>query len=78
MPRFDPLHLAYPIDRQLDIDTGPIVMINLLTMAHDDEVAFRMTVGAPEFQENLTAYQASITVRPHFSAKVAGPGQGAA
>ncbi|MDW3682766.1 antibiotic biosynthesis monooxygenase family protein [Cupriavidus sp. CV2] len=40
MPRFEPLDPTYPVARQVDIDTGPIVMINLLTMAPEDEAAF--------------------------------------
>jgi heme-degrading monooxygenase HmoA len=40
MPRFEPLDPAYPVARQTEVDTGPIVMINLLTMTPDDEAAF--------------------------------------
>ncbi|MBL3960930.1 antibiotic biosynthesis monooxygenase [Burkholderia sp. KCJ3K979] len=40
MPRFEPLDPVYPVARQADIDTGPIVMVNLLTMVPDDEASF--------------------------------------
>lgn len=40
MPRFEPLDPAYPVARQMETDAGPILMINLLTMALEDEAAF--------------------------------------
>lgn len=40
MPRFEPLDPTFPVTRQIDIDAGPIVMINLCTMASEDEAAF--------------------------------------
>lgn len=77
MPRIEPFYPAYPIARQVDIDTGSIVMINLLTMTSEDEAAWCVAL-APEPQENLTAHPASIMVRPHLFAKVAAPDQCAA
>lgn len=32
MPTFEPLDPGFPVARQVDIDAGPIVMINLCTM----------------------------------------------
>ncbi|MCK4122014.1 antibiotic biosynthesis monooxygenase family protein [Ralstonia pseudosolanacearum] len=40
MPTFEPLDPGFPVARQVDIDAGPIVMINLCTMAPADEDAF--------------------------------------
>ncbi|GAB7551451.1 hypothetical protein NRB_09490 [Novosphingobium sp. 11B] len=40
MPRFELLDPDYPVARQTEADAGPIVMINLLTMAPADEAAF--------------------------------------
>ncbi|MGA4211673.1 antibiotic biosynthesis monooxygenase family protein [Ralstonia pseudosolanacearum] len=40
MPRFEPLDPGFPVARQVEIDAGPIVMINLCTMAPEDEDAF--------------------------------------
>jgi heme-degrading monooxygenase HmoA len=40
MPRFEPLDPAYPVARQTETNAGPVVMINLLTMAPEDEEAF--------------------------------------
>ncbi len=40
MPRFEPLDPSYPVSLQAEIDAGPIVMINLLTMDSADEAAF--------------------------------------
>ncbi|MCV4275848.1 antibiotic biosynthesis monooxygenase [Pseudomonas capsici] len=40
MPRFEPLDPAYPVTLQAEINAGPIVMINLLTMAPEDEAGF--------------------------------------
>jgi heme-degrading monooxygenase HmoA len=31
---------SFPISRQMDIDAGPIVLVNLCTMAPEDEAAF--------------------------------------
>ncbi|KVL13667.1 antibiotic biosynthesis monooxygenase family protein [Burkholderia sp. MSMB1826] len=40
MPKFEPLDPAYPVGRQVDMDAGPVVMVNLITMATEDEAAF--------------------------------------
>ncbi|MCO7262348.1 antibiotic biosynthesis monooxygenase family protein [Dickeya zeae] len=40
MSRFEPLDTAFPVSRQADIEAGPIVLVNLLTMAPEDEEAF--------------------------------------
>jgi len=40
MHRFEPLDPVYQFARQADIDNGPIVMVNLLTMGPGDEAAF--------------------------------------
>jgi len=40
MPKFEPLDPTFPVTRQTDIDAGPVVMVNLLTMASEDETAF--------------------------------------
>lgn len=40
MSRFEPLDPAFPVSRQADIEAGPIVLVNLLTMAPEDEAAF--------------------------------------
>jgi heme-degrading monooxygenase HmoA len=40
MPLLRPLDPDFPIARQLEIDTGPIVLVNLFTLAKEDEPAF--------------------------------------
>lgn len=40
MSHFEPLDPAFPVSRQMDVDAGPIVLINLCTMAPEDEAAF--------------------------------------
>jgi heme-degrading monooxygenase HmoA len=40
MSRFEPLDPAFPVTRQAEIEAGPIVLVNLLTMAPEDENAF--------------------------------------
>jgi heme-degrading monooxygenase HmoA len=40
MPTLKPLDAAFPIDRQLGIETGPVILINLFTLDHADESGF--------------------------------------
>lgn len=40
MPTFEPLDPDFPVARQVEIDAGPVVMVNLCTMAAKDEDAF--------------------------------------
>lgn len=40
MTIFKPLDERFPIDRQLDIDAAPLVLINLITLDAPDEQAF--------------------------------------
>lgn len=40
MPTLKPLDPAFPIDRQLGIETGPVVLINLFTLDQADEPGF--------------------------------------
>ncbi|MDQ0034866.1 heme-degrading monooxygenase HmoA [Variovorax boronicumulans] len=40
MPDLEPLDPSFPISRQMDIDASPIVLVNLCTMASEDEAAF--------------------------------------
>jgi heme-degrading monooxygenase HmoA len=40
MSHFEPLDPAFPVTRQMDIDASPIVLVNLCTMAPEDEAAF--------------------------------------
>lgn len=40
MPTFEPLDPDFPVARQVEIDAGPVVMVNLCTMAPEDEDAF--------------------------------------
>ena len=40
MPLLRPLDPDFPIDRQLGIETGPVVLVNLFTLAKEDEPAF--------------------------------------
>ena len=83
MPRFEPPDPVYPVARLVDIDSGAIVMVNLLTMAPKDEAAFLAAWAADspsikrhpscEFQQRLTARPASVVARPPRFAKVAVP-----
>ena len=40
MLRIDPLDPAFPIERQLNIDTGPVELMNVFTLDKGDEEAF--------------------------------------
>jgi heme-degrading monooxygenase HmoA len=40
MPQFRPLDPAFPIERQIAIDTGPVVLVNVFTLAGADEATF--------------------------------------
>jgi heme-degrading monooxygenase HmoA len=40
MTQFRPLDPAFPIDRQIAIDTGPVVLVNVFTLAPADEETF--------------------------------------
>ena len=40
MPMLRPLDPAFPIERQIAIDTGPVVLVNVFTLAADDEQTF--------------------------------------
>ncbi|WP_315831018.1 antibiotic biosynthesis monooxygenase family protein [Bradyrhizobium prioriisuperbiae] len=40
MPQMRPLDPAFPIDRQIAIDTGPLVLVNVFTLDRDDEQIF--------------------------------------
>jgi len=40
MPLLRPLDPSFPIDRQLGIETGPVVLVNLFTIDKADERAF--------------------------------------
>jgi len=40
MPQFRPLDPAFPIERQIAIDTGPVVLVNVFTLAAADEETF--------------------------------------
>jgi heme-degrading monooxygenase HmoA len=40
MAQFRPLDPAFPIDRQIAIDTGPVVLVNVFTLAPADEETF--------------------------------------
>ena len=40
MLKMNPLDPAFPIDRQLEIDAGPVVLINVFTLDERDEQAF--------------------------------------
>jgi heme-degrading monooxygenase HmoA len=40
MPLLRPLDPAFPIDRQLGIDTGPVVLVNVFTLEKADEPTF--------------------------------------
>ena len=35
-----PLDPAFPIDRQIALDAGPVVLVNVITLDKDDEQAF--------------------------------------
>ena len=39
MLQFQPLDPAFPIDRQLELETGPVVLVNLFTLDKADEAA---------------------------------------
>ena len=40
MPLLRPLDPAFPIERQIDLDTGPVVLVNIFTLDAADEPAF--------------------------------------
>ena len=40
MPQLRPLDPAFPIDRQIALDTGPVVLVNLFTLDAADEQSF--------------------------------------
>jgi len=40
MPELRPLDPAFPIDRQLALDAGPVVLVNLFTLDRADEQTF--------------------------------------
>ncbi|KJC45084.1 antibiotic biosynthesis monooxygenase [Bradyrhizobium sp. LTSP885] len=40
MPQLRPLDPAFPIERQIGIETGPVVLVNLFTLEAADEQAF--------------------------------------
>ena len=40
MPQLRPLDPAFPIDRQLAIEAGPVVLVNVFTLDKADEQAF--------------------------------------
>jgi heme-degrading monooxygenase HmoA len=40
MPHLRPLDPAFPIERQIAIDTGPIVLVNVFTLDTSDEPTF--------------------------------------
>ncbi|HET8936570.1 MAG TPA: antibiotic biosynthesis monooxygenase family protein [Polyangiales bacterium] len=40
MPQLLPMDPGFPIDRQLAIETGPVVLVNLFMMSQADEATF--------------------------------------
>ena len=40
MPKLRPLDPVFPIERQLGIDTGPVVLVNVFTLDKADEQSF--------------------------------------
>jgi heme-degrading monooxygenase HmoA len=40
MPLLRPLDPAFPIDRQIAVDAGPVVLVNVFTLASADEETF--------------------------------------
>ena len=40
MPQMRPLDPAFPIDRQIALDTGPVVLVDLFTLDAADEQSF--------------------------------------
>ncbi|MFO0837574.1 MAG: antibiotic biosynthesis monooxygenase family protein [Phycisphaerae bacterium] len=40
MPLLRPLDPAFPIERQIEIDTGPVVLVNVFMLPQADEQAF--------------------------------------
>jgi heme-degrading monooxygenase HmoA len=40
MPHLRPLDPAFPIERQVEIDTGPVVLVNVFTLDKADEPTF--------------------------------------
>ena len=40
MPHLRPLDPAFPIERQVEIDTGPVVLVNVFTLDQADEQTF--------------------------------------
>lgn len=46
MASLEPLDPGYPLSKQMEIDAAPIVLVNLCTMAPEDEEAFLTTWAA--------------------------------
>ena len=40
MPQLRPLDPAFPIDRQIGLDAAPVVLVNIVTLAKEDEEGF--------------------------------------
>ncbi|QXZ82221.1 antibiotic biosynthesis monooxygenase (plasmid) [Rhizobium sp. L51/94] len=40
MSSVEPLDPSFPLTRQMEVDAAPIVLVNLCTMAPEDEAAF--------------------------------------
>jgi heme-degrading monooxygenase HmoA len=40
MSNFQPLDAAFPIERQLDVDASPVVLVNIFTLDRADEQTF--------------------------------------
>ncbi|WP_027542180.1 antibiotic biosynthesis monooxygenase [Bradyrhizobium sp. WSM2254] len=43
MPQMRPLDPAFPIDRQIALETGPVVLVNVFTLDAQDEQSFLKT-----------------------------------
>jgi len=57
MPLMRPLDPAFPIERQLAIDAGPVVLVNVFTLDKADE---------PQFLESWQADAAFMKQQPGF------------
>ena len=65
MPRFEPPDPVYPVARLVDIDSGAIVMVNLLTMAPKDEAAFLAAWAADS--PSIKRHPSCISTRLHHA-----------
>jgi heme-degrading monooxygenase HmoA len=57
MPTFRSLDPAFPIERQIGLEVSPVVLVNVFTLAQDDEQAFlKAWTPDAEFMKRQTGF----------------------